>query len=98
MEVLRRKHPSKSSFKAAKGIIWYRIIKMVDKHWDHMKMLQENIDNVRRANREINAIKNTIGDSPTKVEVIIDSLKNMSKEDVTKENFNRSRMVAKENR
>lgn len=44
LEVLRRKHSSKSSFKDAQGILWDRIIKTMDKHWDHMELLQEKIE------------------------------------------------------
>ena len=58
-----------------------------------MDFIQEKIDIVRRAPREMNAIKNNIGDYPTKVGVIIDFINHMFKDDVIKENIDRSKRV-----
>lgn len=37
-----------------------------------MELLQKKIDNIKSTNRDMTVIENTIGDSPTNVEVIID--------------------------
>ena len=55
-----------------------------------MEPIQEKIDIVRRAHREMNSIKNTTGDSPTEAEVIINLLNHISMKDVTKEIIDRS--------
>lgn len=62
----------------------------MDKNWDHMELLQEKIDIVEGANREINTIMNNICDFPTKVEIIIEFLNHKSKDDITKLDIDRS--------
>ena len=47
---------------------------MIEKHWNHFKFIQEMTKTMRRADSETKSIENTIGDSPIKVEVIVDFL------------------------
>lgn len=47
---------------------------VVEKHWKHVEFIQHITKTVRRAHMEIEAIEERIGDSPTKVEVIMEFL------------------------
>lgn len=69
--------------------MWGRIIKMVEKQWDHLKFIEEMTKTMRRAQREMKSIENTIVDSPSKVKVIVGFLNQISKEEVTNVNLNK---------
>lgn len=77
--------------------MWGRIIKMVEKQWDHLKFIEEMTKTMRRAQREMKSIENTIVDSPSKVKVIVGFLNQISKEEVTNVNLNKFEWVTRAN-
>lgn len=97
LENLRRKHPSKSCFKAEKRMIWDKIMKVVDKHLDHLELIQENIEVVIMVHKEMNSIKKVRGDLPTKARLIINFINHMPKEEVVKANIDKSKWVVRAN-
>ena len=97
LEDLRRNHLSKTNFKDAERIIWDKTLKVINKIWDHLELIQEKIETIKMARWEMIAIKNFLGDSPTKDGVIIDFLNHMPMEEVFKGNIDRSMWVERSN-
>lgn len=77
--------------------MWGIIIKTVEKQWDHLKFIEEMTKTMRRAQREMKSIENTIVDFPSKVKVIVGFLNQISKEEVININLNKFEWVTRAN-